>query len=100
MQNFNTANISYNNYVTKLGWGNVISGCNKFCVIGIAVTAAKTIPGGTIIGTLPFNVTEISVPLIQNSKVYIIAYGNNIRIENQVESGQSILAKIPTFVTI
>ena len=100
MQNFNTANISYNNYVTKLGWGNVISGCNKFCVIGIAVTAAITIPGGTIIGTLPFNVTEISVPLIQNSKVYIIAYGNNIRIENQVESGQSILAKIPTFVTI
>lgn len=99
MQTFNVDSISYNDYVTKLGWGNIISGCNKFCVIGIAVTAAKTIPSGTIIGTLPFNVAEISVPLIQNSKAYIIVYGNNIRLENQVESGQSILAKIPTFVT-
>lgn len=92
---FARSDIAYNDYVTKLGWSNIITGSEQFCMISIATTAAKVIPANTIIGTLPFNVVENSVPVLYQDS-YIIAYGKNLRIEKEIASGTTILAYIPT----
>ncbi|WP_302326879.1 hypothetical protein [Enterocloster lavalensis] len=92
---FVRSDITYNDYVTKLAWSNTIIGTEQFFVITIAVTSAKIIPASTIIGTLPFNVVENSVPVLYQDS-YIIAYGKNLRIEKEIAAGTTILAYIPT----
>ena len=92
---FARSDIAYNDYVTKLAWSNTIIGTEQFFVITIAVTSAKIIPASTIIGTLPFNVVENSVPVLYQDS-YIIAYGKNLRIEKEIAAGTTILAYIPT----
>lgn len=92
---FVRSDIAYNDYVTKLAWSNTIIGTEQFFVITIAVTSAKIIPASTIIGTLPFNVVENSVPVLYQDS-YIIAYGKNLRIEKEIAAGTTILAYIPT----
>lgn len=92
---FARSDIAYNDYVTKLGWSNTITGTDQFFMISIAVTAAKIIPANTIIGTLPYSVVENSVPVLYQDS-YIIAYGKNLRIEKEIAAGTTILAYIPT----
>lgn len=92
---FARSDIAYNDYVTKLGWSNTITGTDQFFIISIAVTAAKIIPANTIIGTLPYSVVENSVPVLYQDS-YIIAYGKNLRIEKEIAAGTTILAYIPT----
>lgn len=92
---FARSDIVYNDYVTKLGWSNTITGTEQFFMISIAVTAAKIIPASTIIGTLPYSVVENSVPVLYQDS-YIIAYGKNLRIEKEIAAGTTILAYIPT----
>lgn len=92
---FARSDIAYNDYVTKLGWSNTITGTEQFFMISIAVTAAKIIPASTIIGTLPYSVVENSVPILYQDS-YIIAYGKNLRVEKEIAAGTTILAYIPT----
>ena len=92
---FARSDIAYNDYVTKLGWSNTITGTEQFFMISIAVTSTKAIPANTIIGTLPFNVVENSVPVLYQDS-YMIAYGKNLRIEKEIAAGITILAYIPT----
>ena len=92
---FARSDIAYNDYVTKLGWSNTITGTEQFFMISIAVTSTKAIPANTIIGTRPFNVVENSVPVLYQDS-YMIAYGKNLRIEKEIAAGITILAYIPT----
>lgn len=73
-----------------------MAGSRSYFVLNLALTAAKTIPAGTIIGTLPFNVIEMTVPLLSPAGKNIIVYGSNIRIEGEIASGTNILANIGT----